>query len=259
MEPSTRWISHHALPISALLLMLALLVGDLIWRRAAAAAPTAIPRTGARGSIADIVIMLALLAVFGALAAGLRAQAGLVPFDLQLASGLQHALPLPVLRTIGWITYVGNPWWLSVASLAIAGWLASTRRWLSLALWSFTLAGMVLIDESLKACFRRERPLNGHGYLVVPGWSFPSGHACGAIVFYGLLAWLLLPAVPSAGKRRLLVAAAVAVVTLTGLSRVLLQAHYLSDVLAGYAIGAAWLMICVGIQRRLPWRGMSLP
>jgi undecaprenyl-diphosphatase len=64
-------------------------------------------------------------------------------------------------------------------------------------------------------------------------------------VFYGMLAYVLLVLCPPR-LHRAIVVAAVAVITLVGVSRILLQVHYFSDVLAGYATGLAWLMLCIG-------------
>jgi undecaprenyl-diphosphatase len=84
-----------------------------------------------------------------------------------------------------------------------------------------------------------------------PGASFPSGHSQAAIVGYGVLLLLLLPAL-SRGWRRAAVVLAVLMVVGIGFSRVALAAHFVSDVLAGFALGAVWLGLMTAIFR--PWR-----
>ena len=70
--------------------------------------------------------------------------------------------------------------------------------------------------------------------------SFPSGHAQNAVVAWGVLLLVFLPVLR--GRWRVVaVIAAVAVVLAIGFARVALSVHFVSDVLAGYALGAAWL------------------
>jgi membrane-associated phospholipid phosphatase len=105
--------------------------------------------------------------------------------------------------------------------------------------------GTVVINSLLKAWFQRERPLHDHGFIIEKSYSFPSGHASGSMVFYGMLAYVLLVLMPPRFHRPIVIVA-VAMTTLIGISRILLQVHYFSDVMAGYATGLAWLTLCVG-------------
>jgi undecaprenyl-diphosphatase len=72
----------------------------------------------------------------------------------------------------------------------------------------------------------------------LPG--FPSGHAISAVVCYGLLAYLLVPNLPSTFWKGLVVAAALFVIGFIGFSRIFTAGHYLTDILSGYAVGIAW-------------------
>ena len=247
MEQMAEWISLHVLSLWTLCLVLALLGGDLARRR--------IARPQATGTISlqprtCFLIALAMLVLFGVLVWNVREQTGLVQFDIALAANLHRQLPLPLLRGISWITHGGDPWLLAFATVAIGLWLALTRHWQRLATWCVALGGIALIDHGIKDWIQRERPLHSHGYIVELGWSFPSGHAAGSLVFYGLLACGLSGSMPRRWHR-LVVAAAITLVTVIGISRIVLQVHYFSDVLAGYALGAAWLMLCVGATRYL--------
>jgi membrane-associated phospholipid phosphatase len=70
-------------------------------------------------------------------------------------------------------------------------------------------------------------------------------------VFYGMLAYVLLRMLPLRWHRAV-IAGAVAMVTVIGISRIMLQVHYFSDVMAGYVSGLAWLVVCVAGAER--WR-----
>ncbi len=100
--------------------------------------------------------------------------------------------------------------------------------------------GALLLDPSVKALVGRLRPVVDVPVAAAPGSSFPSGHALGSMVAYGALLLVFLPAVRR--RRRPLAIALVALVVLAvGATRVLLGVHFVSDVVAGWLLGAAWL------------------
>ena len=99
-----------------------------------------------------------------------------------------------------------------------------------------TMLGSVLLNQLLKGYFNRPRPANT--LLHTWGLSFPSGHAMLGLTFYGCLAWLLARRFGRPGW----VVPLLLWSGLIGLTRVYLHAHYATDVLAGFAGGAAWLV-----------------
>lgn len=99
------------------------------------------------------------------------------------------------------------------------------------------MLGSVLLNQLLKTYFHRPRPANA--LLQTWGLSFPSGHAMLGVTFYGCLAWLLARHFGRPGWAVPLLLWA----GLIGLTRVYLHAHYATDVLAGFAGGAAWLVV----------------
>ena len=106
--------------------------------------------------------------------------------------------------------------------------------------WELVLAmfGGILLNQLLKLYFDRPRPSNA--LLQTLGLSFPSGHAMLGMTFYGCLAWLLARHFGRPGWAVPLLIW----VGMIGLTRVYLHAHYATDVLAGFAGGAAWLVAC---------------
>ena len=250
MNDLVEWIAAHALLLWGGLLLLAVLLGDLAWRwnlrqRGAAIAigrePVAIrARTGA-------MLVIAMMLLFAAIAIAVGAETqGLLPgFDAALASDLRAHLPSATLRIIAAITHLGDLWTVAAASTVVLAILLLRRHVRLATSWAIAVAGIVPINSGIKAWFQRPRPLHGQGFMTESGWSFPSGHAFGAIVFYGMLAYVLLRLLPLRWHRPV-VAGAIAMVTVIGISRVLLQVHYLSDVLGGYASGLAWLVVCIG-------------
>ena len=74
--------------------------------------------------------------------------------------------------------------------------------------------------------------------MNIPG--FPSGHAVAIVTFYGLMAYLLAPKIASAFCKVVVVVLALIIIGFVGFSRIFTAGHYLTDILAGYAVGIAW-------------------
>ena len=114
------------------------------------------------------------------------------------------------------------------------------------------LAGLggFAVNYIMKLYFHRARPLHP---LMDPlkTFSFPSGHATSAIIFYGLLAYLLWKTELPKAYRYFLTSFLFLYALLIGLSRIYLRMHYPSDVLAGFFIGFAWLLLSVWLFERL--------
>jgi undecaprenyl-diphosphatase len=86
----------------------------------------------------------------------------------------------------------------------------------------------------------RARPVLPDPVAHANGMSFPSGHAQAAVVAYSVLLLVFLPVLRGAW-RSVVVSVAVLMVLAIGFSRVALGVHYVSDVVAGYVLGAAWV------------------
>jgi membrane-associated phospholipid phosphatase len=110
-------------------------------------------------------------------------------------------------------------------------------------------AGMVL-NVALKDIVQRPRPHWEHALVSLPTWSFPSGHALAATVFYGTVCALVFAHTRSRAWRALAALVAVLMVPLVCFSRVYLGAHYPSDVVAGVAEGTLCVLVGLGLLRR---------
>jgi membrane-associated phospholipid phosphatase len=103
----------------------------------------------------------------------------------------------------------------------------------------------------LKYVINRPRPEAWlQAYPEGPFYSFPSAHAGLAMALYGFLMYLLLQTAPTQ-FRRILIAILPLLIFLIGFSRLYLGVHYLSDVIVGFAIGAAFIFLGVQVRLRL--------
>ena len=152
-------------------------------------------------------------------------------------------------------TALGGIGVLSLLTLASLGylWLQGLRR-VALLVLSAILGGL-LLSLALKSGFDRPRPdLVSHGAMVYTS-SFPSGHSMLSAVVY-LTGGALLAVVHTARRVRVyLIGCSVLATLLVGISRVYLGVHWPSDVLAGWAAGAAWAAACWLAAQRLQERG----
>jgi membrane-associated phospholipid phosphatase len=102
----------------------------------------------------------------------------------------------------------------------------------------------------LKAVYERARPDTGSGIALPHSYSFPSGHAATAVVLYGALGILLAERARTRLRAAAWLTAAALLALAIGCSRILLNVHFVSDVLAGFALGLAFLC-CASIVRDL--------
>jgi membrane-associated phospholipid phosphatase len=164
----------------------------------------------------------------------------LVAFDHQLAKALQETMIPRTFATLSRLTILGNGEVLTVIGLGLAALLALRRERTLLVGWIVALGGGGVLNQALKAIFHRVRP----EYATVSGWSFPSGHAMGSFITYGMLAYLALIFFPRRAAH-LTAACLLLLVLFIGFSRLYLGVHYFSDVIAGYSAAVVWLSICV--------------
>ena len=108
----------------------------------------------------------------------------------------------------------------------------------------------IAITFLMKLSYHRARPDKP---LVSPlkSFSFPSGHAMSAFVFYGLLTYLVWKTHLSKTYKVIATVVLVTLAVAVGLSRVYLRVHYPSDVLAGFCLGFAWICFAIWILKRI--------
>jgi membrane-associated phospholipid phosphatase len=181
--------------------------------------------------------------VVGVLALLVRNNSTLASLDSSVADwGNAHATHLST-RLLYWVTDLGD--WPIVPLIGIAILVYEWKRAPSRYLFPFLLlvyAGNKVTTNGIKALVDRARPtLNPIAETLGP--SFPSGHSSTAASFYAALA-LILARRRSARVRALLAAAAGGIAVAVASSRVLLDVHWLSDVIAGVTLGWAWFALC---------------
>ena len=219
------------------------------------------PRTHTRASRAILILAAApfiILLLLGLLARSLPT-APLRQLDLSLPLRL-HAVASPTLtRILLAFTWLGAIRTLAPAVVLTVVWLLARGRRRPAILIGSSIAGALILNESLKLIFHRPRPALpwSFGGLAAPPehtFSFPSGHAFFALALYGVLAYVAFER-PASPQRRLgFIAVALFTALAIGLSRIYFGMHHPTDVLAGYLAGTLWLAAVIVADRSLSTR-----
>lgn len=139
----------------------------------------------------------------------------------------------------------------------------ATRSWHPMLFLAASLGGASALSNLIKLAVARPRP---DGALVeVVGYAFPSGHATAATAGWLSVALVLAGLTARTGRKVALVAAALLIALIVGLSRVYLGVHEPTDVLGGWALGGLWVAVvlittsALAHRRASPERDPGLP
>lgn len=150
-------------------------------------------------------------------------------------------------RTDAWtavmraVTTLGNTATLTVVALVAGVVLAGLRQWrlaVLVSLGSLVAAGIMV---GLKNVFERPRPPIPDRLVDLSTYSFPSGHAMSSTVVYGLIAVAAYRCSGWVRVHRWILALAPLLAVAIGITRVYLGAHWMTDVLAGWTLGAIYV------------------
>lgn len=166
-------------------------------------------------------------------------------FDNKLTTAIRDLPEVyrPLMSSLSW---VGQP--LVVITLGVIGYIVAWHRQQSAIEYAFIYAVVAFgLNIILKLLLHRGRP---HGLTIktlgLESYAFPSGHAFGTVIFYGLFAYLDIKYLVY--PVNILVAVMLGIIIfLIGISRVYLGDHYPSDVVGGWALGLVSLVILTAL------------
>ncbi|MGG4490235.1 phosphatase PAP2 family protein [Metabacillus idriensis] len=156
-----------------------------------------------------------------------------------------HGLRTPMLGQImAGITFLGSVTGIMIGMSIALIVLFINRQWWEGLFLIVAVSGSSLLNYYLKWMFKRDRP-TFNPLIAEDGYSFPSGHSMVSFSFIGILAYLTILNIKKKSLKALIMASFFLFVFLIGFSRIYLGVHYPSDVIAGFAAGGAWLVICI--------------
>ena len=194
--------------------------------------------------LTGLLLSLALLALvaIGLLGFEVRRDSAVVRLDRSVAQwAADHATDAST-TFLRWFTDLGSTLGVVVITLGVA---VVARRRIgagAIAFLAIAVVGANVATNLLKLLVERTRPDVGR-FVAAHGFSYPSGHSSSAAVCFAAAA-LCLGRGRSRPVQTALTATAAALAGMVAASRVLLDAHWLSDVVAGLALGAAWFALC---------------
>lgn len=248
-----RTAAHYLSQVTLVLAVVAVLAVLGWWlirrRKRSAAAP---PRQPVRSRLASagrrldrlavtvgVLVVGAATFVFAALSEGVMENGELTTTDRPVFDWLVAHRTGSLTAVLRVVTDLGSTTVLPILGLLVAGAVARrTRSWRPVVFMTVTAAGSSLLTVAAKTLVGRPRPPAATALVSANGFAFPSGHALNVAAIVGACAVLLWT------YRRVRIwstAAAAVVILLVGFSRLYLGVHWLTDVLAAYALGFGWL------------------
>jgi membrane-associated phospholipid phosphatase len=166
-------------------------------------------------------------------------------FDQVIIQAVLNLRNETLTETMKGITFLGSKDILTVLLIGSLIWLIVKRKnyWGAI-FYLIAVAGGGLLNLGLKHWFGRVRPENS--LIVEHGFSYPSGHAMGSLIYYGFLGYLVIRSRRGLSLKLTLAFVFALVILLIGFSRVYLGVHYPSDILAGFSAGTVWVLLCIG-------------
>ena len=195
-----------------------------------------------------LLLSIVALLIFADIVDDVRERDDLARFDVAILDIIHRHATNSGIEIAKAVTFSGSVAWIVILGLVVAAILYRKAQRLMLAGWTAALAGAGVLDVILKWTFHRPRPQWVNPLVVYPhwNWSFPSGHATGSVVTYGMLAYLISVVwLHSFRTRAVVISLSVVLILAIGFSRLYLGVHYPTDVTGGLAAGCVWLTTCI--------------
>ncbi len=196
-----------------------------------------------------VISFVYVLSLFLGIIQDVLASEAIVSADLRIANLLAYFRSPELTKVFLWITLLGK-WQIVIGSAIIVSailWFWKKRDYI-VYLW-LALAADEIFNYLGKLLVHRDRPANP-AYLE-NSFSFPSGHAMVAVIFYGFLAYIWIRHMKNWKYKVNAFFACLVVVLAIGFSRLYLGVHYVSDVWGGYLLGFLILMTVIALYE---WR-----
>jgi undecaprenyl-diphosphatase len=155
----------------------------------------------------------------------------------------------PVLNWImKFITNIASPLIISILVFLLLWLLIYKKKYRQAILTFVAVIGGYLLEIGLKYLVHRTRPINS--LISEAEFSFPSGHATLAAIYFLLLIYLFKDEIADKTKKYILIGVDIFLILLIGFSRIYLNVHWFTDVIAGFVLGVLWLGICILIFKK---------
>lgn len=190
-------------------------------------------------------ILLLLSVVIASILSYLVKSGGGVAFDQAIVSLITTIFPEQTQPFFRLIEILGEELGIAIVGIVMILWLwFKNGNYWGMALILFAVAVGNELNGLMKELIKRPRPEFAN-ILEAEGFSFPSGHAMVGIILYIIVAYFIFQELNSVQGKWMVGVVLGLTMLLVGASRIVLQAHYPSDVIAGFAMGYIWTYIII--------------
>jgi len=201
-----------------------------------------------RHPASSVTMIIIGIMIFGILAYFVQQNGSLVKWDLDVVNRMHAA----ALSSPAWMKnvmlagyYIGQHGYIATGVIFGLYFLIK-RFWKEFFMVIVLYAGQGILFLSLTNLIARPRPTFSENIgSVISYSSFPSGHMISSVIMFGLLAYFLVPKISSRAGKAAAILLAVLLVLFIGYSRFFMGAHYITDVIAGTALGVAWITLAI--------------
>lgn len=211
--------------------------------------------------VALVTVFALSVTLTGLLADGAMEHGGLAAHDPAVTAWLLHARTPLVSAAAEVVTTIGSEPAMAILTVLVLAWLAVAKRaWTTAVLFAASMGAAGALSIGLKHLVGRQRPPAAD--VLGPldsSFAFPSGHTLFSTVFFGLVAGLLLARTGSRAARVLVVLGWVVASAVVGATRLYLGYHWLTDVVASWALAIAVLACAAAAWTVCRERPLRLP
>lgn len=193
-----------------------------------------------------VVVALGLAFIVGLMFDAFDRETAFARFDQAVAQFGADSATTTTTAMLDAITSLGGTRLVTAVTTTVAVYaLVKTRSWWPAVYLTVVSAGQALVNNGIKLVVERERP-NISQLADWSGASFPSGHSAAAAAAFAGVAFVLMQR-RSDGTRAALMASAVSIAAAVATTRALLGVHWLTDIIAGLAVGWAWFLLATTV------------
>jgi membrane protein DedA with SNARE-associated domain len=171
----------------------------------------------------------------------------LTRIDMWFNQQIMHMWTPLMNKLIIFATLVASTTSLLIFCIGLLAFLIYRKKWYTSMLMVSSLVGGWILAAAIKYLVHRPRP--GNGLVDVAGYSFPSGHATMAIIFFCFLVYSFKDDFEKRSSKVIFISVDILLFLFVGASRIYLNVHYFSDVVAGFALGLFWLTLLILFSR----------
>lgn len=164
-------------------------------------------------------------------------------FDTTIYNIISKLRCKPLTYVFKLISFLCSTWFVLFATILIMIFSKNKKAAFYIGL---NLLICVLLNQGLKLIFARNRPVDIN-LIIETGYSFPSGHSMVSLAFYGFFIYIIAHINIKKNHKIIYCSLLALLIFLIGISRIYLGVHFASDVLAGFSLSMAYLILFISI------------